>query len=73
MEFTYPYLTDKKECRGCEDCVKACSAEAISFDENKEWHVDKEKCSKYQEKIEDICMNCIQYCRKKVIQLREGT
>ena len=70
MEFVYPYITNKQECRGCEDCLRACPAAAISIDENQEWHVDKEKCSRYQKKLQDVCMNCVQYCRKNIIQLR---
>lgn len=71
MEFFYPYVTNEKECRGCEDCVNCCPVKAISYDNNKEWHVDKEKCRNYQKKIQDTCMNCVQYCRRNIIQLKE--
>ncbi len=70
MEFYYPYVTNKKECRGCQDCVNSCPAHALSYEE--ELQVNKEKCKDYQEKIRDICMNCTQFCRKNVIQLRKG-
>ena len=70
MEFYYPTITNKKDCRGCQDCVNSCPVHALEY--NEDLHVDKKKCRKYQEKIQDICMNCVQYCRKKVIQLEEG-
>ncbi len=69
MEFYYPTLSNKKECRQCRDCCKACPVQALSYDN--EWSVDKEKCKKHQMKIQDICMNCVEYCRKNVIQLHE--
>lgn len=69
MEFYYPFITNKKDCRGCRDCVNSCPVHALTYDDDLQ--VDKEKCKNYQIKIKDVCMNCLQYCRKKVIQLRE--
>ncbi|MHA1130270.1 MAG: 4Fe-4S double cluster binding domain-containing protein [Candidatus Helarchaeota archaeon] len=68
MEFYFPYVTNKAECRKCRDCLNACPVQAITYDD--EWQVDKEKCRDYQEKIQDLCMNCVEYCRKNLIQLR---
>ncbi|MHA1266553.1 MAG: 4Fe-4S binding protein [Candidatus Helarchaeota archaeon] len=71
MEYYFPYLTNQTKCRGCKDCIGACPAHAIDYEE--EFDVDKEKCKEYQNRIEDICMNCLEYCRKQVIRLTKGT
>ncbi|MFX1293513.1 MAG: 4Fe-4S binding protein [Promethearchaeota archaeon] len=71
MEFYYPIIINKKECRGCEDCVRICPEQAISYN-NDNWGVNKEKCKNYQKKIQDLCMNCVEYCRKNIIRLQEG-
>ncbi|HUY01546.1 MAG TPA: 4Fe-4S double cluster binding domain-containing protein [Candidatus Deferrimicrobium sp.] len=68
MEYYYPYLTSKKDCRGCHECVDGCPVQAIIYDD--EWEIDREKCKNYQKKIKDLCMRCTEYCRKKLIQLK---
>jgi ferredoxin len=72
MENYIPYLTNKKECRGCRDCVNSCPVQAIIYDDE-EWEVDREKCRNYQKKIKDLCMRCTENCRRNLIQLKKET
>jgi len=69
MKYFYPYITNENECLKCLDCATGCPVQAIQYEV--EWHLDKEKCGKYQKKIQDMCIGCMETCRKKIIQLKE--
>ncbi|MBC2580874.1 DUF362 domain-containing protein [Clostridium sp. DJ247] len=45
----------KENCVACGQCIKGCSQEAISFDDNKKAHIDYEKCVG--------CGQCVAICQ----------
>ena len=68
MKYYFPYITNKKDCLKCLDCATSCPVQAIVYEED--WTLDEEKCSEYQNKLRDVCVNCMETCRKKIIQLK---
>ncbi len=56
-----PFIKEKK-CKGCKRCLKFCSHNAISFDENsRKAHIDKSKCVG--------CGECLMACEYDAISI----
>lgn len=68
MKYYYPYITNPNDCLKCLECTISCPVQAIEYEE--EWVLNEEKCSGYQDRLRDVCMNCMETCRKKIIQLK---
>lgn len=67
MDFYYPYMANEHECVSCLSCVNSCPVGAISVEN--EWMVNKHKCKNHQMYIKDVCIRCLEHCKKGVIDL----
>jgi len=68
MKYYYPYITNPNDCLKCLECATSCPVQAIEYEED--WALNENKCNDNQNKIRDVCMICMEACRKKIIQLR---
>ncbi len=53
---------DREKCKGCEECVEACTAKVFEMQEGKSVPVQEEKCLG--------CESCREVCAEKAIQVR---
>jgi ferredoxin len=58
-----PAAVDKEKCTGCESCVEACPAEAISMDGDGKAVVDVSTCTD--------CGVCVDECPVEAIALKD--
>ncbi|NLE29551.1 MAG: 4Fe-4S binding protein [Phycisphaerae bacterium] len=58
-----PACVDKEKCTGCESCVEACPAQAISMDDTGKAGVDESVCTE--------CGICVDECPIEAINMKD--
>jgi NAD-dependent dihydropyrimidine dehydrogenase PreA subunit len=61
MPFTV--MVKKEKCKGCEECLEACTAQVFEMKEGKSDPVHSEECLG--------CQNCVEVCTESAISVDE--
>ena len=59
----YKVIVDEEKCKGCEDCLEACTTGVFEMKEGKSVPVNTEACLS--------CGSCVDICKEKAIRVEE--
>jgi len=57
----FQVIVDREKCKGCEECVEACTAQVLEMQEGKSVPVKEGKCLG--------CESCREVCEEKAIRV----
>ncbi len=67
MVVLYPEIDLKKGCYKCQDCIRACPAQSLTWDSGAPI-LDRESCKAYVI-TQDECLECAMACRRGLIKM----
>ncbi len=59
----FQVIVDSEKCKGCEDCLEACTVNVFEMREGKSIPVHEEECIG--------CRSCMEVCKEKAITVEE--